>query len=98
MSCPNYNFEQNESAECIKCGIINRKYLDKKSQATPQHAKTRSGKGEGADLSSTEEISEKNHYGLYLAAAKKTFPANLNKCSGISLPAKIRFLNILPTF
>jgi hypothetical protein len=40
MICPNCNFEQNQSAACIRCGIVISKYRDKKSQTGPQPAGT----------------------------------------------------------
>ncbi len=44
MICPNCNFEQNHSAECIRCGIIISKYRDKKPQQSPRREEILHGK------------------------------------------------------
>ena len=60
--CPHCHFEQDQSTECIRCGIVISKYRDKRSQTGPQPAGTCYGQRSGEksfDFKVTGEFSKK---------------------------------------
>jgi len=59
LICPHCNYKQNQTAECVRCGIIIDKYRDKKPLPSPEQTETRPAKSASADVSLAEDVSEK---------------------------------------